>query len=226
MIVFDLESTGNYNEIWSGAAIASIAAMEYENPNNRFDMQCRVPINSTFNKISLKYTGYTKDELIDINRTKEEEVLKSYVEWQSNVENQTIIGLNPWVLDMPLLLFRLQKYNIKNQFAKYGVHMTMDLHTLVYEKILTGQISNDIYIDILENKLKKRNFSYKTNLATSVIYKLVGLPNEEEHKFPIEAVLRTAEAFSRLVYGEKYDDTFINYPIPSYLKKEVARSRH
>lgn len=219
MIIFDLESTGNYDEIWSGAAIASIAAMEYENPSNRFDIQCRVPNDSIFNKISLKYTGYTIEELTDSSRLPESECLKKYLEWQSNIDNKTIIGLNPWVLDMPLLLYRINKYGIHHDLNRSGVHMTMDIHTLVYEKILNGDISEEIFQDILLNKLNKKYFKNKTNLATSVIYKLVGVPNEEEHKDPMGAVERTAEAFSRLVYGKNFNDTFSEYPIPDYLQK-------
>ena len=72
MIVLDIETTG-VDALKN--SIVSIGAIEFENPEERFYEECRIWDGAEINPLALEVNGYTEEEVKDINKKTEADVV-------------------------------------------------------------------------------------------------------------------------------------------------------
>ena len=89
MIVLDGEFTGLVPHTCS---IVSLAAFDFENPDNRFTIECRVWDGAHINAESIEYAGFTHEEVTDTNKPTEGEMIRDFIGWAGDIEERTLVG--------------------------------------------------------------------------------------------------------------------------------------
>lgn len=91
MIIVDGEFSGL---VPHEASIVSLAAIEFEKPENRFVMECRVWDGAHINNESIEYAGYTKEEVTDQAKPTEGELIRNFIGWSELTGERTLVGQN------------------------------------------------------------------------------------------------------------------------------------
>lgn len=198
MIVLDVETTG---VDFKKNSIVSIGALDFFSPLNQFYTECRVFEDAEISEQALAINGFTKEQVLSINKYSLEEAVLKYLDWSSNINEKTLAGENP----------RFDRDFLNASFEKYGLKRipfrTIDLHTLSYIHRLTNG-----------GKIPLKEGMSDINLDSTLNY--VGLPSEPTPHNALTGAKIEAEAFSRILYGKNLLDEFKKFEMPAYLKKK------
>lgn len=198
MLIVDVETTGvdaNKN------SIVSLAALDFENPENQFYKECKLPEGAEVDPYALTINGYTLEQLNDPKKPTLKQIMQEFVQWLDNVPKHTIAGENP-SFDQGFIMAAARKYNLQIKLP----YRTIDLHTLCYA-------------NHLKRNLPPPTKDKKTMISSDNIMEYVGIPAEPKPHIAINGAKWEAEAFSRLIYGKNLLKEFEQYPVPEYLKQ-------
>lgn len=210
MIVVDIETSGGFEPEKYG--IWQIGAVDFENPGNTFLEEARIDDSDNIEDSALKVTGKMTEELRDVTKQSQKQLLKNFFLWVSKIKNKTLVAHNT-PFDYGFLFLRSKKYNLEFPFN----YKTFDLHVFAVAK----------YFEI-NKTLPMEEEKSKMNLST--IIEFCGLKDErvklkdkevvkegKPHNGLEDAKLE-AECLSRILYGKNLIDEYENFSIPEYLK--------
>lgn len=196
MIVLDIETTGVDFKVHS---IVSIGAVDFLHPERRFYEECRIFPSAHIDPEGLAVNGFTQEQIEDVSKKTDGEIVKDFLKWLSESEEQTIAGQNPMVVDVPFLRAVSERYHFNNTFA----HRSLDLHSVCYLHMTERGVTPPV------DPVKKH-----TALNSDTIMTYVGIPTEPHPHNALNGALYEAEAFSRLLYGKFLLEEFKKCPIP------------
>jgi DNA polymerase-3 subunit epsilon len=196
MIILDVEASGLNPEKHS---ILSIGALEFERPDNRFYGECRVWDNAHIQDEALKVNGFSREDATNSAKQPESELVIAFLEWTTMIEDRTLVGQNPAVLDRPIIEAAAHRAGREVRLA----HRTIDTHSVAYTHyVLHGK---NIPFD------RQKNHSA---LDLDTILRYVGLPPEPRPHNALTGALLEAEALSRLFYNKALLEEYQQYRIP------------
>lgn len=128
MIILDLETSGlDYRK----SSILSIGAVDFDNLEDTFYGECQVRDGADINPESLKVCGFTEAEIHDPKKPSSKELLRNFLNWLSDKNDQTIAGQNVhW--DMEFLREECKRSGIDYRFG----HRIVDLHSIAYGHLI------------------------------------------------------------------------------------------
>ena len=87
MIIVDVETTGLVPEKHS---IISIGAIDFDNPERRFEIECSAFPNAESEDEALAITGHTKKSIFDPSKPSEAEAIAKFIDWMKEANDHTI----------------------------------------------------------------------------------------------------------------------------------------
>lgn len=193
MIVVDGEFSGLVPHTCS---ILSLAALDFDNPTNRFEMECRAFDGAHLNEESLKYAGFTREEATDPNKPTEEELVRNFLAWSKDIQERTLAGQNV-SFDRMFLLNAASRAHLPFDMA----YKTIDTHTLAYMHMVKRG----------KNPPTKNN---RSALDLDTVLNYVGIPEEPKPHIAMNGAISHAEVVARLLYDKKLLPEFEKYEIP------------
>lgn len=193
MIVVDVETSGVVPYTHS---ILSVGALELDNPDNRFNEECRAWEGAHLNADSLEFTGVTKEEATDSRRQTEAELIVKFLDWSTSVTNRILAAQNP-SFDRDFLQHAAERAHINWPLA----FRTIDVHTLCYQHML-------------QRGLKVPTKHNRSALDLDAILNYVGIPDEPMPHTALTGALSHTEVISRLLYNKKLLPEFDQFDIP------------
>jgi DNA polymerase III epsilon subunit-like protein len=195
MLVVDIEASGLSAEKCS---ILSIGALDLENPEWRFYGECRVWEGAHISDDALEVNGFTKEQVVDLSKKSEAELIQEFLEWSQHLGNRTLAGQNP-SFDRDFLQAAALRAGLSWDLA----HRTIDSHTLCYMHIVkSGQ----------EAPIDEQHRRSSLNLDAVLNY--CGIPDEPKPHNALTGAMSHAEVISRLLYDKKLLPEFDSYDIP------------
>lgn len=192
MIIVDVETTGLDPRKYS---IASIGAVDFENPERTFYEECRVWDGALVSEEALAINGFSEAQVRDPNKRSFNETINAFKEWIDGCAEKTFAGQNP----------AFDRDFINNAFARAGVEYriavrTVDLHSLAYAEYRRKGIP-----------VPPKNGH--SDLSLDEIAKYVGLSEEPKPHNALTGAKFEAEAFSRIIYGKPLLPEFAESPM-------------
>lgn len=196
MLVLDIEASGVEAHKNS---IVSLGALDLENPENRFYMECRVWDGAHISEEALAVNGFTRDEIIDPKKASEADLVHAFIHWSESVKERTLAGQNP-SFDRDFLRYGAQRAGHTNwPFA----HRTIDTHTLCYMHMVNRGLVPPI-----------DPVHHRSALNLDAVLNYCGIPEEPQPHNALTGALSHAEVIARLLYGRKLLPEFDQYEIP------------
>lgn len=197
MIVLDLETTGTD---WRYHSILSIGAIDFDDPENEFYAECRAFDGAKIEPEALAINRFTEEDAKSPDKMTDKDLLVRFLAWAERVGDKTIAGENP-SFDRDFLKAAAERYGINWPFA----YRTIDLHSIVYAHML-------------KNGVEPPSKNGHTGLNLPKILAYCGLPENPQAHDAHDDTLFTAEALSRLIYGENLIEALNPFPVPPHLK--------
>ncbi len=195
MIVLDIEASGTNYEKHS---ILSLGALDFDHPENRIYLECRVWEGAHLDEDALAVCGFSKEEALDSGKQTEAQLVGQFLTWAEGVEDQTLAGQNV-SFDRDYIKAGCERAGYNYPFA----HRTIDTHTLAYMHfVLHGK----------EVPIDKRHSA----LNLDAVLNYVGIANEPEPHNALTGALSHAEVIARLLYGKNLLPEFSAFPIPAF----------
>lgn len=195
MIILDVEASGtNYDQ----HSIVSIGALDFDNPSNRFYVECRIWEGAKIMDGALEVNGFTAAEITDPNKPTEAEITRQFLEWTEGVEDRTICGHNP-SFDRDFLRAAADRADLNWNLA----YRTVDTHSLCWMHIIKR--GEELPFD---SKHKR------SDLNLDAILNYCGIPEEPHPHNALTGALCHGEVASRLLYDKKLLPEFEQYDIP------------
>lgn len=192
MVVVDIETTGlNPQE----SSIIEIGAIDFFNPDNRFNERCSVREDSIINPKSLEVNGYSIKELRDDNFQSEKELLLNFISWIRNIEKKILVGQNV-NFDLDFLNATKQRESVEWDFGR----RVIDIHSVAYTHMISKGITPPL----------KKGVS---KLNGDLIMKYVGIPPEPKPHKGISGVIYETEALYRLMFNKSCFFEFKQYDV-------------
>ena len=193
MIVVDVEASGIVHYKHS---IVSVGALEFENPENKFYMECRIWDGAHVMDESLEICGFSKKEIKDKNKKTEGELVKDFLEWSETCKERTLVGQNV-SFDRDFLISAAERAHVDWPLA----FRTIDTHTIAY-------------MHMIKRGLNIPTTNHRSALDLDAILNYVGIPNEPMPHNAFTGAQSHAEVASRLLYDKKMLKEFDEFPIP------------
>lgn len=194
MIVLDIEASGVNPEKHS---IVSIGAIHLENPLNQFYDECRVWDGAHIDPQALEVNGFTEAEITDEEKKSEEEIVRAFVAWATDIEgDRTLAGQNV-SFDRDFIRLGAERAGMDYPFA----FRTIDTHTLAYMHMIKAGIEPPVA-------------NHRSALDLDAILNYCGIPDEPTPHNALTGAMSHAEVASRLLYDEKLLPEFDAFPIP------------
>ncbi len=198
MIIVDVESTGVDAKLNS---LLSVGALDFDNPENQFYMECRAFEGAHVEKEALVVAGFNEIQIHDQTKKTDREVVIAFLAWMKTCKEWTLVGQNP-SFDRDFLEKTAHRYHIDWPLA----HRTIDLHSIAYFELLKAG-----------KEIPRKNNHTALNLDR--ILEQVGLPTRTKSHNALDDSKLEAEAFSRLLNGKGLLTQYSHFPIPSNAKK-------
>jgi len=196
MIVVDVEASGvNYEK----NSIVSVGALELEHPERRLYEECRVWDGAHIEDGALAVNGFTKAQITDPKKQTEAELVRRFIAWALQAEDQTLAGQN----------VSFDRDSLKAAAERAGhtdwpfAYRTIDTHTLCYMHMVKRGLTPP------QDPVKKHS---KLNLDAVLVY--CGIPEEPEPHNALTGALCHAEVISRLLHDRKLLPEFEQFAIP------------
>jgi DNA polymerase III epsilon subunit-like protein len=194
MIIVDVETTG-VDEVKH--SILSVGAIDFDNPKNQFYEECRAFEGAHIMDEALAINGFTRDQVLDVTKQTDEELIKHFIEWTKGVKEHTLAGQNP-SFDRDFLHRTADRYHLEWSFA----FRTVDQHSVCY----THMIKRGVTPPTAHNR---------TDLNSDKIMQYVGIPEEPHPHNALNGAKVAGEALSRLLYGRKLLPEFEKFDLPA-----------
>lgn len=195
MIVVDIEASGvDYLK----HSIVSIGALDPEDPTNRFYEECRIWDGAHISKEALAVNGYTEDEVKDMHKKREGEIVRMFLEWSQHMADRTLAGQNV-SFDRDFLKAAADREDLAWDVA----HRTIDTHTLCFMHI----VKRGLIPPIDEGHRRSA-------LNLDRILNYCGIPKEPHPHNALTGALCHAEVIARLLHDTKLLPEFSQYEIP------------
>lgn len=195
MIIVDVETTGIDPRKHS---IISIGAIDFDNPTNRFEIECSAFAGAECEDEALAITGHTKESIFDASKPAEAEAITKFIEWMKQAKDHTVAGQNCY-FDLEFLFAAAHRAHLDISLPKRIV----DLHSVVWLHMIKAGITPAI------DPAHKRS-----NINSDAICDYVGLPKESGPHIGIAGAMWEAESFSRLFYDKPLLPEYSQYKIP------------
>lgn len=195
MIIVDVETTGVDP---SKHSILSIGAIDFNNPSNRFSIECGAFEGAHVDDKALAITGHTKESVFDTAKPSEAEAIVKFIAWADGVDDRTVAGQN-CSFDLAFLHAAAHRAGVDLSLA----HRVVDLHSVVWTHMVNK--GKTIPLDT-----KHRHSAINSDFITHY----VGIPNETGPHIGINGALWETEAFSRLLYDKPLLPEYQSYKIP------------
>ena len=190
MIVIDVESSGaNPNK----NSILSLAALDFNNPENIFYEECRLDSGAEVDPESLKVNGFTLESIEDPSKQSVEELIVKFLLWAKPIKNKVFVAQNTW-FDKEFLRMACEKYNLDWPFGR----RVIDLHSLAYMEMLKANQDPNASGSVSE-------------LSLSKIAEHYGLPKQPEPHNALSDAKIQAEVLSRMVFKKNLLKEFEKY---------------
>lgn len=198
MIVIDIETTGIIP--WKNSII-DIGAVDFYNPNNRFDGQCLIWEGADIRQSSLDINGYDIMQITPNNkesfRLSHNQLIKDFLQWTEHIEERTPCSQNPR-FDISFLIEAAKIANFEWTLS----YRSIDLHTTAFNSFL--QLNKEIPI---KEKTKT------SRLSLDKILDYLNLPTESKPHKAINGAVLVAEAYSRLIYKKNIIPEFSSFKL-------------
>lgn len=195
MIVIDVEASGtNYQK----HSIVSIGALDFDAPDNRFYIECRIWDGAHIDPDALAVTGFSEEEVKSSGRISEGEAVRQLLEWSQHMSDRTLLGQNV-SFDRDFLKTAAEREGLSWDMA----HRTLDTHSFCWMHMVTRGLTPPIDQEHRRSAL---------NLEEVARY--TGIPEEPEPHNALTGALVHAEVTSRLLYNKKLLPEFQQYDIP------------
>ncbi|MBU0750471.1 hypothetical protein KKH15_03055 [Patescibacteria group bacterium] len=199
MIALDIESSSADPATGS---IISLGAVDTDDTNNQFYDECRIWDGAHVKDEALKVNGFTRDEVVDLSKKSEAELIAAFVAWATDRPiNTTFVSQNP-SFDYGYVLAACDRANIEFPFAR----RTLDIHTLVWLHMVGQGI---------EPPMKNKH----SDISLDTALQYCGIPEEPHPHNGLTGALSHAEVFNRIAYNKKSIEAFSNYELPWSTKK-------
>ncbi len=182
MIVVDLEASGTESRLHS---IVSVGVLDFDNPERRLYLECRIWDGAHVMKEALAVNGMTEEAIRDNARMSEAALYDQVVAFAMTARDHTLAGHNP-SFDRDFLHAAALRAHKNWPFA----HRTIDTHSLCYM-----HMTQRGFVPPIENG--------RTRLNLDAILNYVGIPQEPRPHNAMTGALSHAEVLSRLLYGKK-----------------------
>lgn len=195
MIVLDIEASGvDYQK----NSILSLGAIDFDNPENRLYLECRVWDGAHINPDALAVCGFTEKEAKDSAKETEAQLVAQFLTWAEGIEDRTLAGQNV-SFDRDFVRAACERAKYDYPFA----YRTIDTHTLAYmHHVVHGK----------KIPFKNRH----SGLDLDAILNYVGIPSEPEPHNALTGALCHAEVIARLLYGKTLLPEFDEFTLPLY----------
>ncbi len=195
MLVIDIEASGlDYKK----DSIVSLGAIDFDNPDHRFYKECRIWDGAGYNLESLAVCGYSVDEITDLDKMPEGEMVRHFLEWSQHMADRTLAGQNV-SFDRDYLKAACEREGLAWDLA----HRTIDTHTLCYMHMVKSGLTPPIDAE-----------HRRSALNMDVILNYCGIPEEPMPHNALTGALCHAEMISRLLNDKKLLPEFEQYDIP------------
>jgi DNA polymerase III epsilon subunit-like protein len=214
MIVLDIETTGLTND----CGICEIGAINLDEPLHAFVQNCRIDREDTITKGALKVNGMTFEQLNDVNKQSQKELIENYLNWVGKQSQKIFFGQNvSW--DICMIQAKCLKYDLESIFLSIHGQRGFDLHTIAQEK----------YFDINKNYCLNEGGKSKMNLGE--VLKFCGIKDNRinvkgnkivksgNYHSALEDCKLEGEAFMRIKFGINLFPDYAKFKIPDYLIK-------
>jgi DNA polymerase III epsilon subunit-like protein len=195
MLILDIEASGTNYEKHS---IVSIGALDFNNPTNRFYGECKIWPGAHIMEGSLAVNGFTEEQITDINKKSEAELVKEFLAWSENLSNRTLVGQNV-SFDRDMLRAGAERAGLNWNLA----YRTLDTHTMCWMHIVKA--GNTPPLDAVHRR---------SALDLDEILNYCGILDEPEPHNALTGALSHAEVTSRLLYNKKLLPEFTAFEIP------------
>lgn len=195
MIIVDVETTGVDP---SKHSILSIGAIDFNEPNNRFSIECSAFPGAESEPEALEITGHTKVSIFDPSKPSEADAISQFSEWAHKATDHTVAGQNCY-FDLEFLHAAAHRIRLDLSLPKRIV----DLHSVVWAHMIKRGLA--IPIDPAHKR---------SSINSDYITDYVGIPNESGPHIGINGALWEAEAFSRILYDKPLLPEYQSYKIP------------
>lgn len=203
MIVIDIETSGlepvNYG-------IVEIGALKFENPKLHYSGLCRLDDEDKISDKALDVNGQTKEEVRDLKRNSQEQILSEFFDWTKGLNDFYAAGENIGFFDLNFMKVRADKYGLKFPFQ----YRSFDLHSIASLKY--GQVFGELPV-----------IDGKTKIGLTQILEFVGLEDNRGKHNALEDAMLEAECFSRLIFGRGLFEGFSKFLVPDYLRRRDDR---
>jgi DNA polymerase III epsilon subunit-like protein len=205
MILLDIETSGVDFEkcgVWQIGAIDLETRDEFFE-EGRIDEEDKIINSIQVKKPVLETIGKTEDELRNISKQSQKELISNFFNWVKNKKIQACICHNPQ-FDVSFILHKARKYGLKPEIH----YKALDLHSIALMKYFEKEGKLDISIE-------KKRFG----LGLPEILEFCGMKDNRDTHNALEDARLTAECFNRLMYGKNLFPEYTKFEIPEYLKK-------
>ncbi len=192
MIVIDVETTG-VDEVKH--SILSVGAVDFEHPERQFYEECRAYDGAHIDDEGLAINGFTREQVVDINKQTDEELIKHFIAWALQSDEYTFAGQNP-SFDRDFLQRTANRYHLEWPFA----FRTIDQHSVCF----THMVKRGVTPPVIHNH---------SDLNSDKIMQYVGIPAEIRPHNALNGAKIAAEAISRLLYNKNILPEFKDFPI-------------
>lgn len=195
MLVVDIEASGIIPSLHS---LVSIGALDTDEPDRRFYVECHIWKGADIMEDALKVNGFTEEEITDPLKMTEAEAVQHFIEWSQHSQNRTITGQNP-SMDRDMLRAAAKRAGLNWSFA----YRTLDTHTMCYMHMVKAGLSEPIDAQ-----------HRRSNLSLDSILEYCGIPAEPQPHNALTGAMCHAEVTYRLLYNKKLLPEFSQYSMP------------
>lgn len=197
MIALDCEMSGLKPHLNS---ILSLGAVDMKNPANTFYDECRIWDGAHVSPEALAVNGFTREEVTDINKKTESEMIIAFVAWAMEIEgDRTLVGQNVSI-DRDFIEEACGRAGIEFPFA----HRILDTHSFAYMHMT----KKGIVLPVV---------NHRSVLNLDAILSYCGIPEEPKPHNALTGAQCHAEVASRLLYGKGLLSEFSTYEVPENL---------
>ena len=193
MLMIDIEASGTDSRVHG---ILSIGAVDFLNPERQFYGECRLWEGARIMEEALEVNGFTYEEVTDIEKQSEEELLYKFRSWFNEARDHTLAGQNAH-FDLSFLIAGCRRNGIDISFA----HRIVDLHSIAFYHMVTGGIEPPTH-------------NRRSDIDSNMIMNYVGIPEEPRPHHALNGAIWEAEAIHRLFFNSPLFDVFKDRSIP------------
>lgn len=213
MIVLDIETSG----LTDDCGIWEIGAINLGDISQTFLQEARIDKEDNIQKGALLVTGKTEEELRDVSKQSQKQMIENYLNWVEKQPVKIFYGQNVgW--DISMIQAKCIIYGLQDKFLEMHSQRGMDLHTIAQEKYFK---IHGKYL-LKENGISAMNLGKLLNFCgmkdKRITVRGEKVVNKGNYHNAMEDCKLEGEALMRLKFGKNLFLEYNQYKIPDYLK--------